>query len=350
MPDRKGDFVRVRKEAAEKVRKLLMRNNVIDGQRYVKHSPSYVLFPVIGIESERIKKLLKGAGAEVVKAKGKKKLRSIGYYDLLKKSLNGEELAKLVKGYDLLGNIALVEIPKDLEKKRGAIANAILKANRNIETVLEKAGPVSGEYRIRSVRHIAGKKGFIANYSENGCRMVFDVRRTFFSNRLSYERSRITALVKEGEKVVVMFAGVGPFVVEIAKAHKSSMVVGIEKNKHACTYMKKNIELNGLKNAKAVQGDVRKEFKRYLEYADRVVMPLPKDSLGFINEAVAMAKDVAVIHVYAFCSIGGAKELEEKIVEQIKKSGAEPKLIFSRVVRPYSAKEEERVMDFSIKK
>ncbi|MGC8623024.1 MAG: class I SAM-dependent methyltransferase [Candidatus Micrarchaeia archaeon] len=344
----KTPFVKVHKEAAEKAKKLLMRNGLIDRQRYVEHSSSYVLFPVLDIENERIKKLLERGDLRIVMLKGKKKQASQDYYSILKSRIGQEELKKLVKGYDLLGNIALVEIPESLSKRKKDIAKAILEANAHVETVLEKAGPVSGRYRTREVSYIAGKRSFIARYVENGCTMLFDVRKAFFSNRLSYERSRIAKIAKDGERVIVMFAGVGPFVLEIAKAHRSSHVIGIELNRSAYSYMKRNIELNNLKNASAVLGDVSKVYKHYLGIADRVVMPLPKSSKQFIKEAVAVSKKQAMLHIYTFCRIGKGKEAAKEIAKEIRKQGAEASLKFMRVVRPYSAVEEEVVLDFSI--
>jgi len=350
MPGQNAMFVKVRKEAAESVKKLLMHNNVMDRQRYVKHSQGYVLFPIVDIDSERIKKLLKGAGASIIKGRGRKKEAGVSYQELLRPELSSEELKAMVKGYDSLGNIVIIEVPAALRSKRRLIADAILKANKNVETVLEKAGPVSGVYRTRSVRYVAGKRGFIARYRENNCLMVFDVRKVFFSNRLSFERQRIASLVGDGENVVVMFAGVGPFVLEIAKAHRHARVIGIEINKYACDYMRKNITINKLDNAKAVCGDVKKVYRKYIDYADRVVMPLPKDSSEFIKEAVAVAKRSAMIHVYTFCRIGGAGEAARMLKRKIADCGATAELVSSRVVRPYSAAEEEIVLDLRIKK
>ncbi len=346
----KTQFVKVRREAAEKTKKLLMHNRLMDRQRYVEHSPSYVLFPVVDIENERIKKLLEMVGAELVLHEGIKKEVQQDYHSALRSAISENELKELVRGYDLLGNIAIIEVPKSLQKKKREIAKAILKANRHVETVLEKAGPVSGKYRTRELHYISGKRNYIARYVENGCTMLFDVRKAFFSNRLSYERSRIAALAKDGENVIVMFAGVGPFVLVLAKAHKRSRVTGIELNRSAYGYMKRNIELNKLENAKAVWGDVSKAYRHYIGKADRVIMPLPKSSMHFIKEAVAISKKRAMLHVYAFCRIGKGREMAEEVKKEIRGFGAKASLDFIRVVRPYSAVEEEIVLDFSITK
>ena len=322
----------------------------MDERRTVEHSKSYVLFPVVDIASERIKKLIKSGGGRIVMKRGKNAVKVLSYLDLLKGKLSDYELKKLTSGYDMLGNIALIELPKELEGRKKVIAEAIISANGSVKTVLEKVGPVSGVYRIRKVKYVAGKRTYIANYRENGCTFVFDVRKVFFSNRLSYERSRISSLVKDGERVVVMFAGVGPFVVVIAKEHRDTRVIGIELNRLAYGYMKQNIKLNGLKNAEAVLGDVRKAYRRYARYADRVIMPLPMNSELFIKEALAVAKNNAVVHLYTLCRIGGVASIFKKIKKKAEEYGYSIKLVGARVVRPYSAKEEEYVLDLKVRK
>ena len=343
-------FVEVHARDAEKMKKSLLRNNLMDKRRNVEHSKSYVLFPVVDIASERIKKLINSGGGRIVRKRGKNAAKVSSYLDLLREKLGDYELKRLTSGYDLLGNIALIELPKELEGRKRTIAEAIISANGSVKTVLEKAGPVSGAYRIRKLRYVAGKRNYTANYRENGCTFVFDVRKVFFSNRLSYERSRISSLVKDGERVVVMFAGVGPFVAVIAKEHRDARVIGIELNRAAYGYMKQNIRLNRLENAEAVLGDVKKAYKRYASYADRVIMPLPMNSELFIKEALAVAKNNAVVHLYTFCKIGDAASAFKRIKKRAEGYGCKIKLAGARVVRPYSAEEEECVLDLKVRK
>jgi tRNA (guanine37-N1)-methyltransferase len=341
-------FVKVIPRNAEKMKKLLLRKGIMDKQRNVEHSGSYVLFPVVDIASERIIKLIKRGGGAITMRKGAVAERQDSYLGLLRKSLDANELNALVKGYDRLGNIVLIELPESLRGKKKTVARAVMSANKGVETVLEKVGAVRGVYRIRRLRYVAGKKNFVVNYVENGCRFVFDARKVFFSSRLSFERSRIASLVKDGERVIVMFAGVGPFVVEIAKRHAKSKVIGIELNRTAYMYMKQNIRLNKLGNAVAVFGDVKDVYKRYRDYADRIIMPLPMQSARFLKEAIAMAKDSAIIHMYTFCRIGNEKEVFADVAAEAMRHGADTSLLNTRVARPYSAMEEEAVLEFRV--
>jgi len=264
--------------------------------------------------------------------------------------IGNEGFAKLSRGYDLLGDIAIIDFKGSRDEEKKA-AKVLMEFNSSIKTVLAKAGAITGKYRIRKVRYVAGKRNFIAEYRENGCVFRFDVRKTYFSNRLSFERSRILKLVKKGENVVIMFAGVGPFAVEIAKNIKETKVIAIELNRDAYKYMLENIKLNKLGNMKAVCGDVHKIAKKYKGSADRVIMPLPNSSLEFLDDAYTVAGKNAVVHLYLFSKIeDGFDHVTSAIKEHSKRKKYKIKVLDKRVVRPYSATEQEVVIDYSIRK
>ncbi|MGI0100587.1 MAG: class I SAM-dependent methyltransferase [Candidatus Micrarchaeaceae archaeon] len=276
--------------------------------------------------------------------------RNKEYEDMIAKAIGSEEYAKLSRGYDLLGDIAIIDFGGSRKSER-KIAAVLMELNKNIRTVLAKAGAVSGRYRIRKVRYVAGKRNFIATYRENGCTFVFDVRGVYFSNRLSFERSRLLGLVKGREKVVVMFAGVGPFAIEIAKRFPAAKVVAIELNRAGYNYMLKNIKANKLGNVDAVLGDVKKRANDYGNFADRVIMPLPMSSMDFLDEAFTVAKSGAVVHLYTIADVGrGAKQAFDTVKEHSGRMGYRARLICSRVVRPYSSKQAEVVLDYRIYK
>lgn len=262
----------------------------------------------------------------------------------------GQRLAAKAAHFDVLGSTAVIEV-KNLKDRGKSLARRILAENHNVKTVLAKAGPVTGQYRTRKYRYVAGIKRYAVEYRESGCSFSFDPRKTFFSPRLSYERSRISGLVKDGENVMVMFAGVGPFAIVIAKSHKGAHVVGIEKNPYAYKMMKQNIAINRAKNVVAEKGDVKSKAAMYSGFADRIVMPLPWSSIDFLDAALQIAKPEAIIHIYAFGKTDNVKDDSWDLIKKhAKKNHYAAKLLFSRVVRPYSAKESEIVIDFRVRK
>lgn len=340
------EFVKAERKRAEKARMLIMRLNLLDSSRSVQHSRSYVYFPIHSIRGAKAKKPFDGLGLSIVSRTNKKKVEGDSYKKQLDSVLTKSERSQLARGYDQLGGIVVIEFDGSKSKER-EIAQILLDSNSSIKTVLAKAGAVSGKYRVRKLRYVAGVKNFIATHKENGCTFRFDTRKVFFSNRLSYERARIIKLVKDREKIMVMFAGVGPFAIEIAKAKRHTNVVAIELNRFGYRYMLENIKLNKTDNVKPVLGDVKKLSKRYKNFADRIIMPLPKSSVGFLDEAYVVAKKKATVHLYAFADTPDT--LKDAIRAHANKNKYNVRFLGWREVRPYSATESEYVMDYQIR-
>lgn len=347
-------YLRVTEHDAERTRRKLVSNGLFDKGRATLHSDSYVLFPILTISAARVKKLFpKGSSrVSVVEADGATAKRwRPSFREELGKVLTKDEFNRAVKGYDLLGDIAIIDVPKELSEKERAIAAALLRAHPKVKTVLAKAGGISGVYRRRRFRLAGGERNFTATYKENGCVFRFDVRKSFFSSRLSHERSRVAAMVRGGETVLVLFAGVGPFAIEIAKAQCKSRVVGVELNRDAYTAMKGNILLNGLSNVEAVLGDAHGAARRLGLEADRIVMPMPKGSLRFLDDAFAAAKNRATVHLYAFGDRETAEDdVKREIAKHARRNGYAAEPTFSRVVTEYSPQEVEVVVDYTITK
>lgn len=331
----------VKKRNAEKAKKYLLKHNMLNKGYKVFGKESFIYFPIL---SQKGEEELKQFGTLGYASFEESKAR-IDYKKELEKIL-GKANGEMAKGYDLLGNIAIVDAEPKVAKQIGKL---ILSLNKNVETVLRKASAVKGKYRTRSYAYVAGKRNYIAHYKENGCIFEFDVRKVFFSPRLAYERQRIAAQVKDSEHVIVMFAGVGPFAIEIAKKVPSAKVIAIELNKYAYKYMLRNIQLNKVKNVKPVLGDVKKVAIKYRNFADRIVMPLPKESHSFLDAAYKVAKQKAIVHYYTFVPRDG-NNARSLLLSFFKKMNANIKVLNERMVRPYSAKEVEIVIDFMLSK
>ena len=225
------------------------------------------------------------------------------------------------KGYDVFGNIVVLKFPKDVranDKKK--FAEKFLKENKPITTVLEKTGKFKGRLRKMQTRYIAGEKTKEALYKENGCVFRFNIDTTYFSPRLGNERKEIARLVRKGEDVLVMFAGVGPFPVVIAKNSKAGKVVSNEINREANKYAKLNVELNKLKKrVEIVPGDIKKVVKKLNGKFDVIVMPKPRLKDSFLREAFMLSKKKTRIYYYDFCKQEETKKIVEKIKSEAKK-------------------------------
>ena len=336
-------YAKISKDRAEELKKFLIRNSVLVKGFKVLHSNSYVLYPV-DIKVAKIKKLIEKRGGTLVADASGSSTAALPEAAAKKQNFR-------MPGYDILGNISVVEIPDGMEGEEGAISKAIMESHKGVGTVLAKAGPVTGIYRTRKLKYVAGKRSYIATYRENGCTFRFNVRDVFFSSRLSYERARIASLASPREKVIVMFAGAGPFAIEIAKRQPSAEVIAIDINRKAFEWMKENVSINKTSNVTPVLGDVDAVAEKYAGFADRIVMPLPKSSHLHMRSALLMAKKKAVIHVYAFGSTeGAAADTAKEVGRLADEIGYSARSVFSRVVRNYSPKENEVVVDFIVRK
>lgn len=266
------------------------------------------------------------------------------YRELLLEKLGPRKYEQISKGFDLLGNIAVIDADRETARKIGKI---IIDTHKNVETVLRKASAIRGKYRLRKYDLVLGRRNFVARYNENNCSFVFDVRKTFFSPRLAYERKRVVQACRDGEKVVVMFAGVGPFAIEIAKERKMARVLAIELNRDSYRYMVENIRINKVPNVVPLLGDADKRMRKYRGFASRIIMPLPADSYNFLGSAFYMASKKCSFHYYAFVDDDGEEEVERlRTFSKLHKRRF--RLIGKRIVRPYSAKTSEMVFDFEI--
>ena len=201
-------------------------------------------------------------------------------------------------GVDVVGDIAIVRLSEFDSKEKQKIARALLQEMKNVAVVMEQEGGIEGEFRLRKLRRLAGEKRTLTVHRENGCAFNVDVARCYFSPRLSTERLRVAEEVRKKEKVLNMFAGVGPFSIPIAKL-AGAQVTSCEINGYAARLHIENNRLNkvdGLVNV--IPGNAKDLPSMRLGKFDRILMPLPESADKFLATALAMAKKGAVIHYY----------------------------------------------------
>ncbi|MEM4244982.1 MAG: class I SAM-dependent methyltransferase family protein [Candidatus Nanoarchaeia archaeon] len=264
--------------------------------------------------------------------------------EALKGKIPADELALVPRSYDVVGNILIFSSLKGLKKRESLIATTVLELYKNIKTVAVKSKMHSGLYRTKKIRIIGGAKNRIAEYKENNAIMKFNVETCYFSPRLSTERLRIAKLVKPKESVLVMFSGVAPYPLVIAKNSSAKEVYGVEINPEAHKYALENVKLNKVKNIFLFKGNVRSVVPKLKKKFDRIVMPLPRTAENYLDLALSVAKKGSVIHFYDF-------EFEhdiDKAVEKVKKHCKKCKIL--KVIRcgEYSPRKYRVCVDFKI--
>ena len=265
-------------------------------------------------------------------------------FDFLADKLPIHLLDSIPRAIDFVGDIAIVEIPRELLPYKKQIGKAILKAHKQTSTVLTKSGAVEGVYRLRDLEVIAGAKKTVTLYREYGCVYHVDVAKAYFSPRLSTEHNRVASTVKDGETVVDLFAGVGPFAIPIAKQHENVRVYAVDVNPEAIYLLKRNIAVNRTeKQVMPILGDARQVVKERLSgKADRVIMNLPETSLEFVDEAcVALRPEGGILHYYGFeKDLYPLEKAKSRLTEAVNRNSRQVKSILMakkvREVAPYS--------------
>ena len=201
-------------------------------------------------------------------------------------------------GVDVVGDIAIVRVPGLKPAERRRFGESIMKVSGKVSSVYEQVGGIEGELRLRKLRLIAGSRKTLTIHRENGCAFKVDVRKCYFSPRLATERLRVADDVGGDERVLNMFAGVGPYSIVIAK-RKHARVTSCEFNAFAA---KLHVENNFTNRVEALvevfKADVSKWAAKSRRKFDRVIMPHPSQTAKFLPLALSLAGRGAVIHYY----------------------------------------------------
>lgn len=275
-------------------------------------------------------------------------------YETLANALPPNLLASLPRALDVVGDTITIEIPPELEDYKKTVGEAILETHRNVHVVLAKAGKIDGTFRLREFEFIAGEKRTATVHKEYGCSYYVDLAKAYFSPRLSQEHQRVASLSQEGETVVDLFAGVGPFSVPIAKKCKNTKVYAIDINADAIELLKKNVRLNRVESrVYPILGDARQiVYENFEGAADRVIMNLPETSSEFVDVACKAVKPIGgFVHFYGFMRTPQSiEDMKEKFIQEVKKEGRiVEKFTYANAVRETAPYEYQIVLDAKIR-
>ena len=260
--------VRVLAQQGEEVRRRLIEEGVLDLSLKVRRDGSTLLLPVTA----------PCEGAEL--------------YDF--EVLPGR-LA--LPRHELVGGIAI------MQDRDPSGAAKIMSSRPSLHTIVYAVSEVTGEYRTREFEILAGKRTTRTDVIEYGHRFKIDLAGAYFSVRLSTERQRILAQVQEDEKILDMFAGVGPFAITLAA--KAAVIIASDINPQAIVLMLENIAQNRMKNILPVLADARRLADILPWKFDRIVMNLPLAGTAFLPEAFRLCEPGGMIHFYSLVSAKG---------------------------------------------
>ncbi len=319
--------LKVPKTEGEEVRKKLLDAEILDNRYKIGSQGEYLLLP--------LREELPGEFKcyPTVECEPKERVIEVGdYRELMEIPENLKD--ELPTSYDIVGDIAIIKIPEILTDHKEQIGNAIIDTHKKVKTVLEDRG-VTGDFRVRDVEVLAGESKTTTIHKEYGIELEVDLAKSYFSPRLATERWRVVNQVQEGETVLDMFAGVGPFSILIAKHIKVKKVHAVDINPDAIELLKKNAVKNDIVNIVETHlGDAAKIAPKIR--SNRVIMNLPHSADKYIKQALDSLKQGGIIHYYEILPEEKVEERAVELVNEINDLGKDAYILKQHCVRTYS--------------
>ncbi|XP_037940345.1 tRNA (guanine(37)-N1)-methyltransferase-like [Teleopsis dalmanni] len=247
--------------------------------------------------------------------------------------------------YSRIGHIVHINLREHLLPYKKLIGEVLCDKVPNCRTVVNKAATIDNTYRNFAFELISGVPEYQVETKENGITFEFDFSNVYWNPRLCTEHERIVQLLKSGDVLYDVFAGVGPFSVPAAK--KRCIVLANDLNPESYRWLQNNMKRNKCTNQAKLYNKDGRDFiledikadllKRWLEVdsnspsdtAIHITMNLPAMAVEFLDAFrglfAAEATDLnftnktynyPTVHVYTFTKGEDTKSLVKPLVEQ----------------------------------
>lgn len=308
------------REEAEEVRTKLLLEGALDKTRKLVKRNGFVEIPV----NEPL------SGYELVEQENPEFYspeKTLGIF----LDIPENEKRLLPSGWQVLGDIIIVSLQKELEERKEDMGKALLSLYPRCKTVLLDRG-IEGQVRSPAREIIAGKETETI-HRENGCFFKLDAMKLMHSKGNLAERRRMSKLGKD-EVVVDMFAGTGYFSIPMAVHSKPEKIFAIEINPVAFDYLKENIRLNKVEGiVEPVLGDCA--VSAPVGIADRVIMGY-LNAHEYLEQGIKALTHGGVIHYHEAVPEAIERRPVERIIETAEKLGREVEIIKVRRIKKYS--------------
>lgn len=245
------------------------------------------------------------------------------------------QFLEIPKSFEIIGNIAHLNLREKFLPFKYLIAKIILDKNANIKSVINKTAKIDNVFRTYNMELLGGAENFLVSHREGNINFHFDIRTVYWCSRLQSERDRLLKLIKKGEVLCDAFCGVGPLALRAAK--QGVKVYANDLNPNCFEFLKKNMQLNKIDKSMlfAFNMDARQFIRMCIsqgkdeneaensenlfkkgEKIDHFYMNLPKDAIEFLDafrgafkENEVYSKDnLPIVHVYGFSNAPEPKE------------------------------------------
>jgi tRNA (guanine37-N1)-methyltransferase len=292
--------------------------------------------------------------------------------EALEKLIPSDKARLMYNSYDIIGDVALVKMPHDLDEYEEKVGEAFHEAHTSLKAVFRVVGETEEIERTRELRLIwsrpvpqSGGKLESADlsrtvYSEYGCMFIVDVKKVFFTPRLSNERIRVARQVRAGEVVACLFGGVCTYAVIMAKVCPHvRRIYSVDINPTAYQLGSENVLINKCaEKVMPILGEARAVCREQLKGAcSRVIMPLPTQAILFLDGAVEALQEGSecVINFYSEVSGVDVKEEATEVINETRRNLREHGVKRSettgwRIVREVGPRRYHIAIDFLVSK
>ncbi|KFP89115.1 tRNA (guanine(37)-N1)-methyltransferase, partial [Acanthisitta chloris] len=241
---------------------------------------------------------------------------------------------EVTSGFSRVGHIAHLNLRDHQLPYRHLIGQVIMDKNPGITCVVNKTNIIDSTYRNFEMEVLAGESNLVTKVKENNIAYELDFSKVYWNPRLSTEHGRVVELLRPGDVLFDVFAGIGPFAIPAAR--KKCHVFANDLNPESYHWLLHNCKLNKVENkVKAfnmdgrdfLRGPVREELSKELppwkegqKTAVHIVMNLPALAVEFlgvfrhllVGEPCSTA-DLPTVHCYGFSKHDNpAKDIQER--------------------------------------
>lgn len=224
--------------------------------------------------------------------------------------------------FSKVGHMVHLNLREHLFAYKNLIAQVLYDKVPNTRTVVNKLDAIDNTYRNFQMEVLAGDNDMMVKVCENKCTYEFDFSKVYWNPRLSTEHERIIGIVKPGDVLIDVFAGVGPFSIPAAK--KKCHVFANDLNPESYKWLNHNVKLNKINldyiqtfnkdGREFIQTDVKDILSKYINTHNvHIVMNLPALASEFLNAFEGLYEDLEVTKpaiVYLYCFAKGEKPIE----------------------------------------
>lgn len=238
--------------------------------------------------------------------------------------------------FSRIGHIVHLNLREHLTPYKKLIGEVLMDKQPNCRTVINKCDTIGNTFRNFQIEVLCGEEDFKVDVKENGVEFEFDFSTVYWNPRLSTEHDRIIKLLRPGDVLYDVFAGVGPFSVPVGK--KKCTVLANDLNPESFKWLQTNIKRNKVAHYVSaynkdgrdfICNEIKNDFiarwssNDWKDYKIHITMNLPAMAVEFLNSFRGLLNEIddrshpiyPIVHVYCFTKGENSSDIARTLVE-----------------------------------